>query len=66
VEFLRPLKSSPSLEQAHALLRAEVASMPTDRYIAPDIEKAMGLVVGGALSSVFRTLAGLPALWIPA
>jgi histidine ammonia-lyase len=64
VDFLRPLRSSPSLEQAHALLRADVASMPTDRYIAPDIEKAMGLVSGGALSAVFRTLTGLPALWI--
>ncbi len=66
VEFLRPLKSSAALEQAHALLRAQCAAMPTDRYVAPDIERATALVTGGALSTVFRTLAGLPALWIPA
>ena len=40
--------------------------MPTDRYIAPDIERATALVTEGSLSGVFRTLAGLPALWIPA
>ena len=66
VEFLRPLKSSTALEQAHALLRAQCPPMPTDRYLAPDIEAATALVQGGALSTVFRTLAGLPTLWIPA
>jgi len=64
IEFLRPLRSSAALEQAHALLRAACPAMPTDRYLAPDIERATGLVSGGALSSVFRGLDGLPALWI--
>ena len=66
VDFLRPLRSSSVLEQAHALLRAECSSMPTDRYLAPDIEKATALVARGALSSVFRNLDGLPTLWTPA
>ena len=66
VEFLRPLRSSAALEQAHALLRAECGAMPTDRYLAPDIEKATALVARGALSSVFRNLEGLPTLWTPA
>jgi histidine ammonia-lyase len=66
VDFLRPLRSSSVLEQAHALLRAECGSMPTDRYLAPDIEKATALVARGALSSVFRNLEGLPTLWKPA
>ncbi|HEX4511211.1 MAG TPA: histidine ammonia-lyase [Burkholderiaceae bacterium] len=65
IEFLRPLRSSVALEQAHALLRAACPPMPTDRYIAPDIERSTALVTGGALSSVFRGLEGLPALWIP-
>ncbi|MEO5685755.1 MAG: histidine ammonia-lyase [Burkholderiaceae bacterium] len=65
VDFLRPLCSSPALEQAHALLRAQCASMPTDRYLAPDIERATALVSEGALSSVFRNLDGLPLLWKP-
>jgi len=65
IEFLRPLKSSAALEQVHALLRTECLAMPTDRYLAPDIERATSLVVGGGLSRVFRALRGLPALWVP-
>ena len=63
IEFLRPLRSSAALEQAHALLRAQCAPMPTDRYLAPDIERATALVSEGALSSVFRNIEGLPTLW---
>jgi histidine ammonia-lyase len=66
IEFQRPLASSPALEQAHALLRGRCPAMPTDRYLAPDIEAATALVTDGALSRVFRSLAGLPALWKPA
>jgi len=65
IEYLRPLESSAALEQAHALLRSVCPAMHTDRYLAPDIEHATGLVTHGALSRVFRTLSGLPALWTP-
>ena len=64
IEFLRPLRSSPALEQAHALLRQQVPAMAQDRYLAPDIEHATQLVLGGTLSPIFRSLAGLPALWV--
>jgi histidine ammonia-lyase len=63
IEFLRPLTSSPALEQAHALLRAQCPSVERDRYLAPDIERATALVTGGALSRVFRALDDLPPLW---
>ena len=66
IEFLRPLHSSAALEEAHALLRAACPAMPTDRYLAPDIERATAFVAGGTLSSVFRGLRDLPALWIAA
>jgi len=66
IEFLRPLASSPPLEAAHALLRQHCPAMHTDRYLAPDIEAATDLVHDGSLSRIFRTLPGLPALWIPA
>jgi histidine ammonia-lyase len=66
VEFLRPLRSSEVLEQAHALLRAQVPAMPVDRYIAPDIDAATALVRAGALSALFKGLPDLPALWVPA
>ena len=66
IDFLRPLSSSVALEQAHALLRTQCPRVAQDRYLAPDIERATALVTDGALSRVFRTLPGLPALWTPA
>jgi histidine ammonia-lyase len=66
IDFLRPLRSSVPLEQAHAALRALCPMIERDRYLAPDIEHATSLVTQGALSRVFRSLSGLPALWIAA
>jgi len=66
VDFLRPLQSSPALEQAHALLRGVCPAMAQDRFIAPDIEAATAHVHDGSLARILRTLDGLPTLWIPA
>lgn len=66
LEFLRPLESSAPVESAHALLRSRCASVERDRYLAPDIEHAVALVVGGELGRGSRSLANLPPLWIPA
>ncbi len=66
IEFLRPLRSSSALESAHALLRERCPAMPTDRYLAPDIEQATALVRDGSLARVLRTLPELPVLWNPA
>jgi len=66
IDFLRPLTSSAALEQAHALVRAQCPRVDVDRALAADIARTTALVTGGALSRVFRTLPGLPALWIPA
>lgn len=65
IDFLRPLRSSVALEQAHALLRAQCPSVDVDRHLAPDIERATALVTDGSLSRVFRSLPDLPALWTP-
>jgi histidine ammonia-lyase len=65
IDFLRPLVSSPPLEAAHALLRAQCPVMMQDRYIAPDIEAAARLVRLGGLSGVLQGLEGLPRLWAP-
>jgi histidine ammonia-lyase len=70
VDFLRPLRSSSALEQAHAVLRAAVPSMPTDRHLAPDIEAASALVHAGALTGLLFALPTsddadtLPPLWV--
>jgi histidine ammonia-lyase len=65
IEFLRPMASSPTLEAAHALLRAQCPAMMQDRYLAPDIESASTLVRDGSLARVLRTLPDLPTLWVP-
>jgi histidine ammonia-lyase len=44
IEFHRPLKSSPPLEQAHALLRSRVPRFERDRLMAPAISEAAKLI----------------------
>jgi histidine ammonia-lyase len=56
IEFHRPLTSSDHLEHVHALLRARVAAFDQDRFFAPDIEAARGMVMEGALSAACKDL----------
>ncbi|MGH8251288.1 MAG: histidine ammonia-lyase [Steroidobacteraceae bacterium] len=49
IDFRRPLKSSPTLEKAHALLRAQVAFYDHDRHFAPDIAAAKSVVASDEL-----------------
>jgi histidine ammonia-lyase len=65
IDFLRPLRSSPPLEQAHAQLRADCPFIAEDRFLAPDIERAQQQMLAGTLSPLLRGLPGLPALWVP-
>ena len=48
-DFHAPLVSSASLEKARAVLRSIVPTLREDRYFAPDMAKAAGLVRSGAL-----------------
>ena len=48
IEFQRPLRSSPPLEGALALIRAHVPAYDRDRYFAPDLASIGALVAGGA------------------
>jgi len=52
IDFRRPLKSSPALEKAHALLRSKVAFYDHDRLFAPDIEAAKAVITSEALVSL--------------
>jgi histidine ammonia-lyase len=56
IEFHRPLRSSPALESALALLRQRVSNYDHDRLIHPDIEAATALIEAGDLA----TLVNLP------
>jgi histidine ammonia-lyase len=60
-DFHAPLTSSAALEKARALLRAEVPMLAEDRYFAPEIETATGLVASGALTDGLPDLPGVAA-----
>ena len=49
IEARAPLRTSEALARVIDRLRADVPTLGPDRYLAPDIEKAAGLVRGGAL-----------------
>jgi len=55
LDFRAPLKSSDKVEEAKALLRAEVPMYDKDRFFAPDIQKAENLIRIGKLDTVFNT-----------
>ncbi len=50
LEFRAPLKTSAPLQKALAALRAVIAPLDDDRYLAPDLARAADLVAKGALS----------------
>ena len=60
IDFRAPLKTSKPLQRALAALRAEIAPLTDDRYLAPDLARAARLVADGALSKATKTT--LPAL----
>ncbi|WP_420962991.1 histidine ammonia-lyase [Brucella sp. IR073] len=51
LDFRRPLKTSPELLKAYAVIRAAVPELEIDRYMADDLKAAAGLVATGALNS---------------
>jgi histidine ammonia-lyase len=55
LDFLAPLKSSEKLESAKAVLREAVSFYDKDRYFAPDIAAAMGIITRGALLGFLHT-----------
>ena len=57
VEFRAPLATSAPLARVIGKIRQSVAALGEDRFIAPDLAAAAGLVAAGALTQA----AGLPA-----
>lgn len=52
VEFRRPLKASPPIEAAHALIRERVEPLDEDRPFTADIEAVLDVVRSGDLSRI--------------
>jgi histidine ammonia-lyase len=61
IEFRQPLVTSPELQAVMATIRAKVATLVVDRYMADDLAAAADMVASGALAaSVSRDI--LPTL----
>jgi histidine ammonia-lyase len=56
IDFHRPLTTSPHLEHVHQQLRQLVPVYEEDRFFAPDIEAAKGMVLRGDLSAQCKEL----------
>jgi histidine ammonia-lyase len=48
IDFRAPLRTSPHLQEVHALVRSKVGFYDHDRYFAPDITAVQSLVEAGA------------------
>jgi histidine ammonia-lyase len=57
LDFRRPLRSSGSIEAAHAQVRAVVPHLDVDRPLAPDIAAVGALIAGGALAELATSAA---------
>lgn len=60
-DFHAPLASSVPLEAVRQMVRARVARLEDDRYMAPDIGKAAALIRSGALAA---SGISLPEAWV--
>ena len=56
IDFHRPSRSSPSLEQVHADIRGDVPFYAADRYFAPDIQAAQHWVKSGRFSPLMSRI----------
>jgi histidine ammonia-lyase len=60
LDFQRPLKTSPALEEVHAMIRERVAPYDRDRRFAEDIAAMKDLVAAGAFNQFVEPI--LPSL----
>ena len=64
IDFHRPAKSSPRLEDVHAAIRRDVPFYALDRYFAPDIAAAQLWVARAQFASLVKRV--LPSRSLPA
>jgi histidine ammonia-lyase len=58
LDLRAPLEPSPATAAVVSLLRASVPGPGPDRYLAPEIDAAVGLVTSGAVVDAVRTTIG--------
>lgn len=56
LEYHRPLRSSPAVEAAHALIRRKIKKLTDDRALAPDIEAIRQMITAGEFRSLTKTI----------
>ena len=56
LEFRRPLKSSPIIEQVFALVRTKVDKLEDDRLIGRDINSIIGIIQGDQLKEIISQI----------
>jgi histidine ammonia-lyase len=54
LDFRKPLKTSPALEEAKARVRRAVPFYDKDRYFAPDIRKATEIIQNGGFNDLLE------------
>jgi histidine ammonia-lyase len=54
IDFHRPSRSSPRLEEVHAGIRRDVPFYDSDRYFAPDIDAARSWVKSGRFGALLK------------
>jgi histidine ammonia-lyase len=56
IDFHRPARSSPRLEEVHAAIRSDVPFYAADRFFAPDIDAARGWVKSGRFAALINRI----------
>ncbi|HEY0564576.1 MAG TPA: histidine ammonia-lyase [Terriglobales bacterium] len=56
IDFLRPLTSTPRVEQVYSTIRNTVAFMEQDRVFTPDFEKVGRLIDSGAIGAALQSI----------
>ena len=56
IEFLRPLTTTQPLEEVISVVRSQVPAWTKDRFMAPDIEKAVNMLKEGKIWAAVKDL----------
>lgn len=58
IDYRRPLRSGPGVEEVHALVRTRVATLAGDRSLTSDLDALADVVASGAVADITRSAGG--------